>query len=197
MYLFALTFCGFAFVLDFKERQHSLSTWLNRITKDEGSTSALPFGKPMLADVLIHFGSSRYNKSKVHPIKNENWCKPKGGLWTSPINSNYGWKEWCEAENFRDCFFENSFKLKLKDDAKIFIIDSLSDLQKAPLVDFKIGEHYQKQYLNFELIANSYDAIWLTEKGQHQTHLSYPLSLYGWDCESVLILNPNCCYEVS
>jgi hypothetical protein len=34
------------------------------------------------------------------------------------------------------------------------------------------------------------DAIHLTERGEHETRLSQPYSLYGWDCECVLIMNP-------
>ena len=151
----------------------------------------------LLAEALIHFGSKNYRPELIEPIKNDNWMKPKGGLWTSPVNSEWGWKHWCEAENYRDCDEEKSFKVILNADAKIFVINSLEDLKNAPLINFKIGEGYQKQYLDFELLAKNYDAIWLTEKGQNETHLSYPLSLYGWDCESVLIMNPCCCSEVS
>ena len=28
------------------------------------------------------------------------WNKPYGGLWASDINAKYGWKSWCEDENF-------------------------------------------------------------------------------------------------
>jgi hypothetical protein len=155
------------------------------------------FANEMLAEALVHFGATEYKPELVQPVKNENWVKPKGGLWTSPVNSEWGWKHWCEAENFRDCNEENSFKLLLNFDAKVFIIDSLNDLKNAPLVDYKIGSSYKKMYLDFETLAKTYDAIWLTEKGQSQTHLSRPINLYGWDCESVLIMNPYCCSEVS
>lgn len=138
---------------------------------------------------VIHYGEKQYQPSKIKPIENEGCVKPKGGLWTSPINSNWGWKDWCESENFRDCNEANSFKLKFKPDAKIIIIDSLKDLLGLPKYNY-----HEKQYPDFELLATMCDAIWLTEKGQNETHLSHP-SLYGWDCESVLIINGECCYE--
>ena len=71
------------------------------------------FANEMLAEAIVHFGATKYNPELVQPIKNENWAKPKGGLWTSPVNSEWGWKHWCEAESFRDCNEENSFKLLL------------------------------------------------------------------------------------
>jgi hypothetical protein len=137
---------------------------------------------------LIHYGSNVFNPKLIQPIKNDNWVKPKGGLWTSPINSNWGWKDWCESEDFRECSKENSFTLKLHDWAKICVIDSVSDLVCLPYY-----ESY-KRYLDFEKIAENYDAIWLTEKGMQETRCSNP-DLYGWDCETFLILNPKCCYE--
>ena len=144
--------------------------------------------------LLIHYGSDKFIPEKVLPVKNDNWVKPKrdGGLWTSPIDSKWGWKDWNDCEQFRDCDEQNSFTVYLKPDAKIFVIDSLEDLKDAPLID-----GYSKRVLDFEFLAQKYDAIWLTEKGQNETHLSYPIDLYGWDCETVLILNADCCTAVS
>lgn len=34
------------------------------------------------------------------------------------------------------------------------------------------------------------DAIFLTERGERATRFTHPRTLYGWDCESVLVLNP-------
>ena len=72
---------------------------------------------------VIFYGSTKFSPRKFKTIKNS-WVKPDGGLWTSPINSEYGWKEWCDAEQFRKNLEENSFKLKFQDDAKILIIDN-------------------------------------------------------------------------
>lgn len=138
---------------------------------------------------VIHYGAKRYQPHLIRPIENSGWIKPKGGLWTSPINSKWGWKDWCKSENFRDCDEMNSFKLKFKPDTKIILIDGLDDLLNLPKYII------EEKYPDFALLAAICDAIWLTEKGQHETHLSYPMSLYGWDCESILIINGGCCYE--
>lgn len=68
------------------------------------------------------------------------------------------------------------------------------NLKNAPLLSVNIGGSFNRGYLDFELLAKNYDAIWLTENGQSETHLYYPINLYGWDCETVLIMNP---YSVS
>jgi hypothetical protein len=144
---------------------------------------------------VIHYGAKKYIESSIKPISNENWVKPKGGLWTSPVDSNWGWKDWCEGAEFRQCHESNSFKLKFNPDTKIILIDSLKDLIELPLLDIGLGS-IKREYPDFSFLSTMCDAIWLTEKGQGETHLTYPISLYGWDCESVLIMNPKCCFEV-
>jgi len=58
---------------------------------------------------LIHYGAREYNPDLVQPITNANtWCKPYGGLWTSPVDSKWGWKDWCKAEEFRTCNEDNN-----------------------------------------------------------------------------------------
>lgn len=150
----------------------------------------------MVELILIHYGSKKYNPDIVKPIKNRFFInKPHGGLWTSPINSNFGWKDLCETVNFEDCKKEESFLLKLHDYANILIINSFEDLVKLP-TNKKISFPLYS-CLDFEKISEQYDAIWLTEKGENETRFSEPINLYHWDCESVLILNPHCCYEMS
>lgn len=80
----------------------------------------------MKAIVYIHYGSTVFDSSKGFPIRNEtNWSKPRGGLWASRQNSTFGWKTWCEQEEFRDCDEHNSFKFRLRDNAKIAVIHNM------------------------------------------------------------------------
>ena len=155
------------------------------------------YGSELFPDlVLVHYGSSVYKPEIFRAVKNVGRVKPIWGLWTSPIKSNWGWKDWCLAENFRTCDDSDSFNLRFKEGSKILVIDSLQDLEKLPKYKVEYTERFSKEYPDFELLSKECDAIWLTEKGQTETHLSHPLSLYGWDCESILILNTDCCYEV-
>jgi hypothetical protein len=166
----------------------------------EAHTTELPQIKPLLiagvsrCPLLKHYGSDVYLPEKVLPVKNDKRVKPKkeGGVWTSPVDSEWGWKDWNEGEQFAECDEGNSFTVCLNENAKILVIDSLDDLKNAPLTD-----GYSKRVFDFERTAKKYDAIWLTAKGQNATQFSHPLDLCGWDCETVLILNPNCCTAVS
>lgn len=131
---------------------------------------------------LITYGlGNKIDLNKINTIKNNKFVKPKGGLWASPINAEFGWREWCNTENFGN--LETSFIFKFSGDT--LKIDSERDLYNFP---WEWNEIYENP--NFEKIEKSgCDAIWLTENGMRSTHLSMPRNLYGWDCECVLILN--------
>lgn len=136
---------------------------------------------------LIHFGSKEFKSEKFYPIHNAGWNKPVGGLWTSPVVCDYGWRDWCHSENFRTCDYENAFTLKLVN-RKVILIDSLKDLESVPSVRTSYGTFS----IDFEhMLKEGVDAIYLTENGQSCTRFSRPQNLYGWDCECVLILNPD------
>lgn len=147
--------------------------------------------------IVIHYGSKTYSPKKVGKIKNSNWVKPNGGLWTSPIGSEYGWKDWCEAEQFRDCIESESFKLQFIENVKLYKIDTLQDLKSLPLTSIPGMPRGMMDFPDFEMISKHYNGIWLTVNGQHETRFSHPLSLYGWDCESILILDSKCCKQLN
>jgi len=131
---------------------------------------------------LIHYGASEYDPELFTPISDIHYYKkPNGGLWTSPVGSEYGWKEWADDNKWGDT--DSNFTIKFK--GNVFKIDSYEDMLLLPWVD--------NHGVLFEaLIACGYDAVHLTVKGEKETRYSDPKGLYGWDCESVLILNKEC-----
>ncbi|MHA1757370.1 MAG: hypothetical protein ACTSVV_11410 [Promethearchaeota archaeon] len=141
--------------------------------------------------IFVHYGSTEFNIYQFDPVKNreDGWYKPIGGLWASPLNSEFGWKDWCKAEmSKRECNPYNAFYFKLKENAKVYIIDSFKDAMNCILMK---GIN-NKLHIDYEAMSRKYDAIFLTVKGEKETRFSKPLSLYGWDCESILIMNPDC-----
>lgn len=162
--------------------------------------------------VLIHYGDDRYRPDSFVPIKNKAFIKPIGGLWASPKGSQFGWKPWCESEDFHVERLKDSFIFQLDKKAKICTIDSLNDLMNLPTQNLLDADGYTRITLrrsletdllfnrfiplDFEKIAKKYDAIYLTWKGQCETRYSISVSLYGWDCESVLILKPKHIHEL-
>lgn len=99
----------------------------------------------MKAIVYIHYGSTVFDSSKGFPIRNEtNWSKPRGGLWASRQNSTFGWKTWCEQEEFRDCDEHNSFKFRLRDNAKMAVIHNMKDLRCLPTIKSSTSSFWDK-----------------------------------------------------
>ena len=136
--------------------------------------------------LLVHYGSWKFDLAKFKPIKNTVWNKPKGGLWTSPLYSEYGWKHFCKSERFNINSLKCRMILKLKSD-KILTIDSIKDLDN---MEWRNISELMFDSPDYEKLKLKYDAIYLTLNGQNRTRLSHPLNLYGWDVETVFIMNP-------
>ena len=137
--------------------------------------------------IYIHYGDDQLRVSD--PIKNRQnitFTKPYGGLWASRENDPNGWKSWCESERFMLDTFDRYFRFTLKENAKVLRLiheDQLIDLPK--LHPYNHHDRSAECYLNFEMLAKEYDAIEVTNIGR----LYWPL--YGWDCNSILVMNPD------
>lgn len=150
---------------------------------------------------LIVLGIDTIDLNKFQKIKNSrSRNKPIGGLWTSPVNSEYGWKDFVESESYKkDRYLNDCVLISLKDSAKIFKIDSNQDFKEAPKRSTEIGEtdwYPPIKYLDFEKLAEDYDALWLTYNGvKDLSYFDGDLligDLYGWDVETVLLFNLDC-----
>lgn len=151
-------------------------------------------------EIYIHYGHRLFEPDKFQEIKNS-FVKPTGGLWASQINTKFGWKDWCDEEQFRVCTKENSFCFKLKDSTNVHKIFCPGDVFKLPRndnvcglgkteYDFdSISRPFPQSYdIDFEkCIKLGIDAIELCtlKRGLYWI-------LYGWDCESIIILNKDC-----
>ncbi len=147
----------------------------------------------------IHYGSFNFDKNLFVPISNRPiFVKPFGGMWASPVESEFGWKEWCESEGWKIEKLSKHFIFKLKDDCTLLAIRSNSDLDELRFKGYCI--EYSKYsflpddqyYLDFEkLLENGIDAI--------EVYINSDIywSLYGWDCDSLLVLNPDCVAEIT
>mgnify|MGYP001623704021 CR=1 FL=1 len=146
-----------------------------------------------MGKIYIHYGHKHFDPNSFVEIKNTMWNKPAGGLWASDINAKYGWKSWCEDENFCECNKENSFCFKLKEKSRILTINSHNDLFQLPL-ESGVHEYINRLCLciDFEKLAREYDAIELLLSEDRRLYYD----LYGWDCDSILILNKDCIEEI-
>jgi hypothetical protein len=148
----------------------------------------------------VNYGNGVYDLDKWREVKNYEgsigWIKPgTGGLWSSPVDSKWGWKDWCEAEDYdTDLLDEPYFEFSLKEDSNIYVINSVHDLKFFKYCN--LSDHYRRCVIDFERAAREYDAIFLTMQGEQETRYSDPYSLYGWDCETLLVLNKDSMIDI-
>lgn len=134
----------------------------------------------------IHYGSSAYDPSKFKPICDRHWIKPDGGLWGSPVSSDHSWMSWCESEEFHMEQLKQSFQFTFK--GSLFVINSEEDMNRLPWIE--PGSMMGYCFVSFEALeACGFDGVHLTDKGERETRWTRPRNLYGWDCESVLVMN--------
>ena len=139
----------------------------------------------------IHYGHKHFDKTMFVRVRNNSpKNKPIGGLWASPDDATFGWKDWCEAEDFRECKEENSFQFTLPE-ANILKINSVEDFRKLPILtqDYNV----MGWLIDFEQCFKlGYDAIELCLSEDYDLYYE----LYGWDCDSILVLNPDMVVEI-
>lgn len=141
--------------------------------------------------IYVHYGHKKFCKEICKPIENiQLFTKPKGGFWASRIDAKFGWKDWCIGQEFRDIDENDAFRFKLKDNTKVLYInntDILSTLPKAYIKDTNIFI-----FLDFEKLSKEYDAIEVNISECRDLYYS----LCGWDCDSILIMNPDIIEEI-
>ena len=135
---------------------------------------------------LIHYGTDSLDPGKIKAIRNRSWTKPHGGLWSSPVDSEYGWKEWCAENDFGNLSKHSLFKFE----GVTLTIDCAEDLDSFSWN--KINGMDSVLAIDFEnLVLCGIDAIHLTVRGERMTRWSGTKNLYGWDCETVLVMHPD------
>ncbi len=149
------------------------------------------------------FSTEEFDVSRLKPVKNRaffnemkkrNLCIPSmcgvlgnkpeqnTGFWCSRTDAEYGWKEFCEESEISLCDLTKQFDFIIPDSARVYTIYNSDDVDEL-IEEYKFSSEIQA--INFEKMAKDFDAIEVTTmyNGVYD-------SLYGWDCESILILNP-------
>lgn len=142
----------------------------------------------------IHYGSDTFDIKKFEKVTNwEMMSKPKGGFWASRVDTNYGWLQWCMGNEFCVEKLNTHFTFMLSENAKILTIDNYEQLKNLPLnSNLPIDVPISWIMLDFEELAKEYDAIEVLISNDYN---KLYFGLYGWDCDSILIMNPNIIIE--
>lgn len=146
--------------------------------------------------IVRHYGHNQFDPSKFVKIENSGWIKPIGGLWTSPINSEFGWVDFYDEQECAglDMDINKYFDIHIKVD-NMLVINSYDDLNILPWMKSEIGNA-----IDFEALAKVYDAFHLTLNGMRDCingHIpGIDRTIWGWDCETILIMNKHCVEEI-
>lgn len=139
-----------------------------------------------------------FNKDLIKVRLKPNYInKPTEAFWGSPENAEYGWKEWCKSEEFGDYDFDNPIRWKLKDGSKIYTINlksvtTINGINK--LSRYIINNELKSMiYLNYRQMRNNNIAAveLLDARVGHLFRNKIELSFNGWDCESIVVLDPS------
>ena len=121
--------------------------------------------------------------------------KPRYGLWASPTDADYGWRQWIESEDFRvDEYTQSSFEFDLSSGARILHIYSEDDIMPFIIKDKEFGMFFMSKTaigdrIDFDRIAGDYDGLELHLSDNYgELHDSI---FYTWDCDSIVIWNPD------
>ena len=88
----------------------------------------------------------------------------------------------------------NSFKFQLCDNSKVAIIHCMKDLDCLPTIGSNCSIFWNKVIDFEECVRQGYDAIelcWYGSEYKDKKADDMYFGLYGWDCDSIVILNPS------
>ena len=150
------------------------------------------------------------NKLDISKIKTDLYCqigKPKQAFWGSPVDADFGWKEWCYREeciptskglSFDDYFSDdNKILWDLKEGTKVLMINEVEDLDefidKKYIVYVRIfpNSDFKDYVWNFnKILEDGYSAIQLNDATiGHNFRSNVEILLSSWDCESIVVLD--------
>ena len=90
-----------------------------------------------------------------------------------------------------ECREENSFRFRLSENANVLSIRSADDLIKILPKDYDyhgFGQDFRMVYLDFEeMVRNGIDAVYVEISSDNRLYWA----LYGWDCDSIVVMNPD------
>lgn len=144
----------------------------------------------------IHYGDDTFRPEKCTVERGIHPAKPKKGLWASPVISDWGWKDWCESEQWapRDFDWSKSFTFTLKEEANILYVHSEDDI-----MDYVIKDESTPDWLRFtktsvidkldvERLYKDYDGM---EVFMSDNWNEFHNGIFNsWDCDSLVVWNP-------
>lgn len=154
-------------------------------------------------NIYISYIDEKFNKT--HMKTNLNYSlnrtysinKPLNAFWASREDAEFGWKDWCIDNDCTDWIKNKEiFRFKLSDNAKIFYIETVDDLENIPYykdqneTDIILKESL---YIDFDKMRqDGYDGIELLDPCIGHIFINpKEICFNSWDCQSITIWNPD------
>lgn len=139
--------------------------------------------------IYVHYGADKYDPELHKKNAAKEWpaglFKPSG-LWASRFLANFGWRDWCESEDYHTDRFDKSFGFRLKEGTRILEVHKDNDI--IPYTIHK-GIIPTLDSLNKSKLMAEFDGIELFYS-ENSANLRYN-HFYTWDCDSICIWNPD------
>lgn len=147
--------------------------------------------------LFVHYGAAHFDKDRFLPAKNEEgWVKPTGGLWGSPVDSKYGWKEWCEENHYKSDATEECFYFRLDCPNNWAVIHTREEWEQYPKQPRPYGCDHD--ILDYDKIMQQGmgDGIPLYAiVAEFADREAFADCFWGYDCDSVIVLNDSILIE--
>ena len=122
-------------------------------------------------------------------------CDKPSGLWLSDDN-RFGWKEWCDREDFGFADTERCTSFSV-DESRILMLDTTSPSFKhivgkmvsSPIDGRPVG------FTNWRFVASNWCGVYMDEGGHavfFDGGMTLPHWVYGWDCASACVWDLSC-----
>lgn len=151
--------------------------------------TTLRAGRRITADDRYALRLRHYaHRGPVGPIESREQGAPDAkprGLWVSVEGNGDGWREWCEAEDFRTDW-THAYDVTLTEGANILLLSTPYDLDDFT-EDFERVRDDARPWrhglhIDWRRVAEEYDGIIITPyQWRRRMELMW---YYGWDCAS-------------
>lgn len=164
--------------------------------------SFVPTSDMANSTTYVHYGSNTYDRGRHKKISEAQVHKPHGGYWASNVTAEFSWRDWASREDFCEYQDSDCVRFKLAPNARVLKLETPEDIEwlaaqygtKQDHIDFvgcffgapaslrKIG--LGDIVLDWKSIAMDFDGIDYSFSKLNDT-------LFSWDCDSVVIFNPD------
>lgn len=145
----------------------------------------------------IHYGDDKFDPQLcTKKLIYHHRAKPDKGIWASPVNAEFGWKEWCESEMHYPKGFDwkKSFTFTLTKEANILYIHTEDDILDYIIENPDDWNLFNTKTtisdsLNLEKLYKEFDGM---ELFMFENYIDLHYSIFNsWDCDSIVVWNPD------